>query len=119
MTTSSWRTGALPGVRMLAMYGVTEACVYQTAGEIAPGGAGHVGTAMGGGGYVIVRDGAAHEAASYLVDASATAAAFPRCAAMGATYYRTGNRGRVDPRGRLVVCGRIAGGGRQVKIHGI
>ena len=34
-----------------------EACLYQTAGEVVPGDAGHVGVGMGGNGYVIVREG--------------------------------------------------------------
>ncbi|QKW35626.1 non-ribosomal peptide synthetase [Actinomadura sp. NAK00032] len=120
--------------RAVNMFGITETTVHVTAQTVGPAevaaGSRSVGRALPGW-SVSVRDargrvlppGAAGEiwvggagvAAGYLGRPELTAGRFVRDAATGARLYRSGDRGRLRPDGRLDHLGRLDG---QLKIRG-
>lgn len=134
------RTWAASGrVRLFATYGVTEACVYQTMGEVtetkntAPGQ--DVGRPFDGlsvsiveesncssltsvgtdrVGEVVLSGNQLDEFSGYLIQSS------PKFVAQdGCYYYRTGDRGTVNVDGVLTILGRINGEDGMVKINGV
>ncbi len=122
-----------PGARLWNEYGPTEATVWATVQELAPGRAVTIGVPIGGAsahvlgpGSVPVPRGIAGElclagpglAVGYAGDAELTGARFPgvEFVADGPTrVYRTGDRVRVTPGGELMFLGRVDD---QVKIRG-
>ena len=143
--------------RLCATFGVTEACVYQTMGEVfatdsssaavgqdvglpfeglrvricdervqdslvnvaaAAAAAATDGHQDGGVGEVVLSGNQLDSVSSYLQRPDLTAAKFVE--ENGTVYYRTGDRGKIDPvTSRLRIMGRIAGEDGMVKFNGV